>query len=303
MDWEAVGHTAEHAFMGALKRRAEVKPLKVEHDGMRGVITLEAESLSWREVAEAMAEANEVIFEGRKVVEHEFDGLEEARKAFPSMRAHERVSGRVRVVEIEGYDCAACSRRHANNTAEAKLFLVRDLRSKRRGLYEIEFLVGYEAAKFLAELAAQAGLSAKELACRSWELYERVRSLKETKEAMERARARLSRQLARAQRPRVFEGVEVYSGVVEEVEEKRFMEELTGRISKGMAAYAMASGDRCKVFVVQKGLDMNCSEVLKQALKRYGGSGGGREEFAMGGVAREFAEKVVEEILKICKFF
>ncbi len=88
MYWEAVGHTAEHAFMGALKRRVKVKPLKVEHDGMRGMITLEAESLSWREVAEAMAEANDVIFEGRKVLEHEFDGLEEARKAFPSMRAH-----------------------------------------------------------------------------------------------------------------------------------------------------------------------------------------------------------------------
>lgn len=302
MDWEAAAHTAEHAFMGALSTLIKVKPLKVEHKGMVGTITLEAEELGWLQVAKAVAQANKIIFEGRNVREYEFESIKEARKTFPGLRAHERVSGKVRVVEIEGYDYAACIRRHVKNTAEARLFLVKDMRSKRRGLYEIEFLVGPAAAEYIMTLEEQVGLSAKELVCKPWELYQRVRWLKEAKERMEREKAKLTKQLAKAQMPMVIGDVEVYSGVVEGVEEKRFMEDITKRLRKGMAAYAIVSGDRCKVFVVQRDLDIDCSQALKEAVKKYGGGGGGRKDFAMGAVPRDFAESVIGEILKYYGF-
>lgn len=302
MDWEAAAHTAEHAFMGALSTLLKVKPLKVEHEGMVGTITLEAEELNWQEVAEAVAQANKIIFEGRDVREHEFETLEEAKKAFPNLRAHERVSGKVRVVEIEGYDCAACMRKHAKNTAEAKLFLVKDLRSKRRGIYEVEFLIGPAAAEYLRILEEQVGLSAKELACKPWELHQRVEGLKEAEERAKREKVKLTKQLARAQTPKMVEDIEIYSGIVEDVEEKKFMEEITKRLRKGIAVYAIISDDGCKVFAAQRGLDLDCSKVLRDVVKKYGGEGGGRRDFAVGAVSKDLVKSVIDEILQCCGF-
>ncbi len=299
MNWEAIGHTAEHVFMRGLQNRLKVKPLKVEHKGMRGKITLEVEKLDWSLISEVVYETNRVIFEGRSVKEHFFQSLDEAKSRFPNLRAYEeRIRGQVRVVEVEGYDWTACSRQHAKNTSEAKLFYVKDFSSKRRGLYEIDFSVADEAVKDISKNLEELGAASTSLHCKPWEVYERVNSLLKEVDALKRQRAKLTKQLLELQRPEEVKDLLIYSGVVEEVDERRFMEGISDLISdrRAVGIYAMISQGKCKVFIVRGKLDINCAELLRRGLKELGGSGGGKEEFAMGGVALERAKEAVEKL-------
>src|SRR5687768_18368695 len=51
-----------------------------------------------------------------------FASLEEAKKHIPNLRANEeRISGEVRVVEIEGHDVAACAMEHTEDRKSTRL--------------------------------------------------------------------------------------------------------------------------------------------------------------------------------------
>ncbi len=119
-------HTAEHIFMGSLQKLVnDIFVRKVEHDDSVNRVYMKCQELSLDSIHEAELMANKIIGEGRKVKEHNFQSIEEARKVFPQMRAYEeRISGSVRVIEIDGYDYAACAREHTENTSKCEFFLV-----------------------------------------------------------------------------------------------------------------------------------------------------------------------------------
>lgn len=305
MDWEAAGHTAEHVFMRSLQNLIEVKPLKVEHEGMRGKITLTAEKMNWDIVTKALEKANEVILEGRKVREHMFADVEEAKETFPNLRVYEeRISGRVRVIEVVGYDWTACTRRHVRNTGEAGVFMVKDFSSKRKGLYEIEFSVGYEALKDLASKVSELGKASATLTCKPWEVVERVQRALNSLAEYKRAKGVLTMQLVRAKMAEPVGKFLLYHGLIEEADEKRLMEGMAELVEdeRAMAVYGSKSKGRC-TFVLARGkaVPLDAAKLLQEGLSMFGGSGGGKPEFAMGGVRAERAEETLNHMIRSIK--
>lgn len=139
-------HTAEHLFAGNLRKlNPNITILKVDQSDNRNSIYVDVEILDWETVLKAEIMTNQIISEGRNVLEHIFKSLKDAKKKFPNARAmEERITGTTRIVEIDGYDYAACSQKHASNTKECEFFLVTRIVKSSGGL-KIDFLVGDDA--------------------------------------------------------------------------------------------------------------------------------------------------------------
>ncbi|HEX9678282.1 hypothetical protein [Nitrososphaera sp.] len=108
-------HTAEHAFIGALQNvlGQTLRVRKVEHKKDDNTAFVVIPQLDVDAVVKAEIMVNALIAEGRSVTTRTYPSLEGARKHNPSLRANEeRISGEVRVVEIEDHDVAACAMDH-----------------------------------------------------------------------------------------------------------------------------------------------------------------------------------------------
>ena len=140
-------HTAEHIFMRTLTNMLEnVRVVKVEHYEDINKIFLEADELSWDDVIRASKKTNEIIREGRSVRIEHYESIKEAKEKYPDLRAYEsRISGKVRVVVIEGYDSSACKMPHVSSTKECIMFLPVNLTKVRGNLYEVEYYAGEDA--------------------------------------------------------------------------------------------------------------------------------------------------------------
>src|SRR4029079_6288593 len=66
----------------------------------------------------------------------------------------ERISGEVRVIEIEGHDIADCAMEHAGNLQECDFFLVTRV-SKSGSEYEVDFVVGQQAKDTAVSLSTK----------------------------------------------------------------------------------------------------------------------------------------------------
>jgi alanyl-tRNA synthetase len=291
--------------MRSLQNLIEVKPLKVEHEGMKGKITLTAKDLNWETITKALEKANEVILEKREVREHMFANVDEARKAFPDLRVYEeRVAGQVRVIEVDGYDWTACARRHAKNTGEALIFMVKDFSSKRRGLYEVEFSVGYEALKDLSSKVYELGKASAMLACKPWEVATRVQRTLNSLAEYKRARGVLTAQLVRMGKAEPIGRFLLHHGLLDEADEKRLMDAVAELIrnERAIAVYGTKSRERC-TFILARGKDvpLDAAKLLREGLYRFKGSGGGKSEFAMGGVRAEVANETLTQLIESIK--
>ena len=122
----SAAHTAEHLFAGSIRRlKPDLTILKVDQSEGRNSIYVDVKNLDWSTIMKAELMANQIISEGREVKQHIFSSLKNAKQQFPEARAMEkRITGEVRIVEIDGYDYAACSRKHSNNTRECDFFLI-----------------------------------------------------------------------------------------------------------------------------------------------------------------------------------
>ena len=301
MDPGAAAHTAEHVFMRALTKRMEVFPVLVEQNEWQGKIVLEGDEPTWNAISEALAEANSIMMEGRRVVEHIFNSVEDARKTFPGLRAYEdRITPPVRVVEVEGYDWAACARRHARNTLEAWGIVVSDLRSLSRGRYELKFSAGPAAAITYSIITREAGLSAKALNVKLDALSMRVSELISRVDALRAAQRSISRALLRG--PTILRTrSDAELRIIESrgLEFKGILEDSVEVATKSGAFLLLISpsesGEQTQVLLaVPRGSGKNAGALLKDALSAVGGRGGGGPEAATGSADESAVPQLVE---------
>ena len=150
-------HTAEHAFIGSLQHKLgqTLQVRKVEHKKSGNTAFIVIPNLELQTVLDAQRDVNMLIEQGRKVTETSFASLEDAKGAFPSLRANaERISGEVRVIEIKSHDVAACAMEHVENLVDCDFFLVTKL-SKNGSEYEVDFVVGKQAKEMSLLISAK----------------------------------------------------------------------------------------------------------------------------------------------------
>ncbi len=295
-------HTAEHLFAGSLRIiQPGIKVLKVDQiaEG-RNSLFIEAEHLNWDMVLKAEERVNQAIFENRVIREHFFPSLEEAKQRFPGLRAmEERISGEVRVVEIDGYDYAACSREHASNTGECIFFLVTRVVKAGQSGFQIDFAVDNEAKLKALELSKIA-LSVADIVGAPLGLVEKTAEnmLSELSSLRQRL-ALMSEQAAKEITASERNGVKIYSKMFEGLDIKRLIKK-AGELTEQAKTVVLSSNlTEDATIVLARSIDVSfdAGALLRSVLVKYGGRGGGRPEFASGRVDRSKVDAVFQDLL------
>ncbi|MGQ9469029.1 MAG: DHHA1 domain-containing protein [Nitrososphaerales archaeon] len=296
----SIAHTAEHVFMGSLKRlmpNIEVK--KVETEGERGIALISSKHLDWQVIFEAEKMTNKIIDEARAIKEHFFDSLDDAKKAFPSLRSYdERISGKTRVIEVDGYDYSACRAEHAKNTKECSFFIVTKFSKPEKDLFEIEFYIG-EKAKVKALEIAKICMEVNEIVGATLNtIKSTVQNLKDEFLDLRKRLAHLSKKEAEGIKFIEKNGIKVYLKIFEELDNKKLMEK-AGELIKNEKSIVIFANRNDSAFLMMgrsPDLRLNCNSILKEAFVRFNGKGGGKPEFASGIIAKDKVEDALEFI-------
>jgi alanyl-tRNA synthetase len=182
-------HTGQHIFSQALARAGNLETVSVHFGDDDTTIELKADSVDERVLRGAEEIANGIIRENRPVILHEIDRAEVSR--FP-LRRTPPDEGRLRIVEVEDFDWAACSGVHVG--ASADVFIVKAVsQEKIRGRVRIHVMIGDRAFEdYRRKIVLAQGLT-RALTCGEDSVLERVQDMlaaeKETARELKRLHA------------------------------------------------------------------------------------------------------------------
>jgi alanyl-tRNA synthetase len=280
-------HTGQHLLSAALVELYGFETVGFHMGAESSSIDVAAPALGTDQVLAVETRVNQRVAENRLVA----ITFEEASEAHGLRRPSER-EGALRIVSIEGLDRSPCGGTHVRATGEIGPILIRKL-DKIRGNVRIEFLCGTRAVhRARADFDALSRI-AKMLSAPLDDSPSLVAALREAGEAAERARQRLAAELAR------FRGREMYDAALAGPDGLRrgvhrqpsgSLEEVRG-LAQGFTAQPKAvfvgavEDPPAVLLALSADTGLNAGELLKTALKKFGGRGGGSAVMAQGSVA------------------
>jgi alanyl-tRNA synthetase len=210
------------------------------------------------------------------------------------LRRPPKVSGQIRIVEIEGHDFSACGGTHVARTGEiGSVRLVR--RERSRGHVRVTFLCGWRA---LADAREKARLVNEIAALFSTDPVQApalvARNLEQLK-AADRRIQELSARLLTYEADRLWAeapnlaGRRVVASLLPD-QDPAGLKLLANLLQANPATIALlacpAGGDKLTViFARSPDVDAAMGDLLRTTLQAFGGGGGGRPEYAQGGGA------------------
>ena len=292
IDWERrydhmQQHTGQHLLSQVFIRLYGYETVAVHIGAGEATLDLAAD-VSSAEVAAAEAMANQLAYTALPVKTYFVDDA--AITTLP-VRRPPKVSGLVRIVEIDGYDYSACGGTHLHTTAEVTpLKIVRQ--ERRRGQTRITFKCGLRAWRDYAEkhamLVTIAGVFSTDIAATPGLVQ---RALEQTRD-LQRQVAELEEQLVLAEVDGLLAAAPQVAGrrVVIQHYPDRSVDALKTTAAQlrsqaqTVALLATTGGGKLTViFARSDDLDLHMGNLLRDTLRVFGGGGGGRPEFAQGG--------------------
>ncbi len=280
-------HTGQHVLSAALVELYGVETVGFHLGAESSTIDLAAPALGADQVLAVETRVNQRVAENLPVV----IVFEEASEAQGLRRPSER-EGELRIVSIEGLDRSPCGGTHVRATGEIGPILIRKL-DKIRGNVRIEFLCGTRAVRRARADFDALSRIAKMLSAPLDDSPSLVAALREAGEAAEKARQRLAAELAR------FRGREMYEAALTGPDGLRrgvhrqpsgSLEEVRG-LAQGFTAQPKAvfvgavEDPPAVLLAVSADTGLNAGGLLKTALAKFGGRGGGSAVLAQGSVA------------------
>jgi alanyl-tRNA synthetase len=293
-------HTGQHLLSAVLVELYGFETVGFHLGSEVSTIDLAVSALDPGQVLEVETKANQRIVENHAVTVT-FEPSAEARE----LRKTSDREGMLRVVSIEDLDRTPCGGTHVRASGEIGVLLIRKL-DKIRGCVRMEFLCGaravrrarsdYEALLRIARLYSSPLDQAPSLAA----------AQRDALEAAEKASRRLAGVLARYQGQELYQATAEGRDGIRRVVQRRAAgavdEELRalaqGFTAQSRAQFVAAIEDPPAVLLaVSEDSGIHAGEVLRAALARCGGRGGGNARIAQGSVpARENLDGLLKEL-------
>lgn len=303
-------HSASHTLYGAARTLFnelgyggfEITPEKIRvdlstEDAVDAADVVELERLtnqaiwdsrpvSWREVPVSEAQNNENIAFNTQTEE----GVMTDQSA-------------VRLVEIKGWDIAACGGTHVSNTIEIGPVTVLNRSNPGEGLTRVEFAVGPPA---IQERATHHQALTDVTTC----LGTNVSELSETAQHLQNERNRLENELQAAQQQYVDSALDTFEtfsrdgdtwqlGMLSDVDPNTVGEILKERVNEHPQTIygAILDGTSVRVvFAVGERTAPGADEIVNTLTSEFGGGGGGKATFAQGGGIGAAPQSIVEHL-------
>ncbi len=291
-------HTGQHLLSAVLLDLFDAQTVSFHMGTESSTIDIARSSLDADEVRRAVEKANRIVFENRSVTvtfRHSSEDL--------SLRKATEREGTVRIISIADLDRSACGGTHVRATGEIGPILIRKL-EKVRGNVRVEFLCGMRAVQ-----RAQADYDALANIGRAFSaavdetpalVAAQIEKLQET----EKAARKLAMQLAQAR------GRQLYAETSPGTDGFRRIRRAVPAITDELRAEAQAfTGGEKAMFVAfaaeppsllvaaSKDSGVNAGQMVKEAVTKVGGRGGGSPTMAQGSVgSAELLEKVLSSV-------
>ena len=283
-------HTGQHVLSAAFVRLFNIPTVSFHMADDYCSIDLDTPTLTKDQIEAAERLANEIILENRTVdirfVTREEAGKLGLRKLPPAERDE------LRLIDIHDFDLSACGGTHVNQTGQIGCVLLRKTEKVRQG-WRVEFVAGQRAVATarrdfttLTEAAALFSAHIYDVPQQAGKSLEEIRNLRKQREQAQE-------ELAEAQAASLLAETPESSGrklVIRTFADrdmnslKLLAQKLTRKAPNVVALLATTSPQPSLVFAQSAGQLYDMGALMKQALSKLGGRGGGSKDMAQGGV-------------------
>lgn len=278
-------HSGQHVLSKALEVAARASTLSVHMSTESMTIDVNRADITAEEWAAVEELANQVVLQDLPVRAW-FPAPEEL--AILPVRKMPDVAGKVRIVDVGGFDITACGGTHVARSGE--IGTIKVIKADRRGdTTRLEFRCGVRALRDYREKNAIINRLSAEMTVGYWELIEAVNRIQNENKSLRSELKAAKSQLAKAEAASLITGAGEGRIVVRAFGD-RSVDEVRALVTQitaapGMVALLGAAGDKAQVIMGRaEDVALDVVPLLKSALKTLGSDrGGGRPNFAQGG--------------------
>jgi alanyl-tRNA synthetase len=284
-------HTAQHILSASFLEVAGIESLSANINGdTPSTIDLEMSEVDPETLQRAEEFANGILFENRTVKSYYVTDAEVANIPF---RKPPKVSGRIRVIEVDGFDYTPCGGTHCPNTGMVGLMKIVKTERVNQKL-RVHFVAGYQALEYFQQMQTVAQGTAQLLNSSLDDSVTVVEKLQEQLKQSQHELDSLRGVVLGVEAEKLSAGAEAVGEMrlVTALFENKPVSELRSlaiklRSEPNMVA-VLASFDVAKLSMVAAcGQDtgLNARDLLRNHLAAFGGRGGGDAGLAQGGGA------------------
>lgn len=289
VDWDRrydlmQGHTGEHLLFCSLKRQCPDLTITKIYISPESKYVIVNHDLSWEQIRAAVAFANQAIRDNlavtKSIMDRDDPDLENVRIKLDRIPEGEEIS----VVAIGDIDLSACSGVHVMETSELEMLIVDRKVSAGKDGVTIEFKVGNAAKDVANNLATTALEIVDEIGCKMEDSPRAVANMRHELELDRKMLKDAVRMVLASVQPEETNGCQVYSAKVPAADRPVITDAAESVKSKGGVAAYVVVGETLSVILASGEKKVNCKEILGKVLGEFGGRGGGKSDFAQGGV-------------------
>ena len=296
-------HTGQHVLSAAFHRALNARTESFHLGAVSSTIDVDR-VIPQGDVDRVEDEANRIVWENLPVTIRFVDAEEAA--TLP-LRKEPARTGRLRIIDVEGFDVSACGGTHVSRTGAIGCIFVRST-EKFRGGTRVEFLCGVRALRGFRELRSAMDGSLRLLSVVPAELPTAIERLQGDAKATRRQLSDLQGRLASFEADAVAARAEPIGSA------KTVIAALEGWEQQGLKAIAATIAARPHHLAVLFGvpapsaivvarssdLKIDSAAILKKIVERFGGKGGGRPELAQGGGLQGTPEDLIAFARSTC---
>ena len=284
-------HSGQHVLSAAFVRLFDLHTVSFHMGDDYCSIDLDTPALTKEQVEGAERLANEIILENRPV-DVRFVTREEAGKlGLRKVPVADR--DELRIIDIRDFDLSACGGTHVAQTGQIASVLLRKVEKVRQG-WRVEFVAGQRAVATarrdfttLTETAALFSAHIYDVPQQARKALDEVRSLRKQREQSQEELAAVQTVALLAETPEA-NGRKLVVRTFTDREMnflKLLAQKLTRLSTNCVALLAATSPQPSLVFAQSPDQPFDMGALMKQALGKLGGRGGGSKDMAQGGLA------------------
>ena len=279
-------HSGQHVLSATFARLFSMPTVSFHMGAEYCSIDLDTNTLTAGQVEAAEALANAVIAEDRPV-EVRFVTQAEARElGLRKLPPAER--DQLRLIDVRDFDLTACGGTHVRSTGQIGCILLRKTEKVRQG-WRVEFVCGQRAVSTARRDYTILAEAAGRLSCHPAEVPQQVRKMQDDLRASRKAGEQLLAEIAELSADGLLAKAQGRKVVVRTFAErdltfiKLLAQKLTRQSPEVVALLGSTSGSPALVFACSPGMPMDMGALMKEALAKLGGRGGGSKDMAQGG--------------------
>jgi len=278
------GHTAEHILFNALHRQdPDINIIKI-YIGPDSKYVVVDRDMDLGKIGEAVKFANVVIDDNHPVIKsvmsRDDPEIENIRIKLDKIEEDE-----ITVVEIGDVDIAACSGIHVMETSEIGAIFVDRKVSAGKGQFAIHFRIGEDARKASMDLANTCLRIIEDLGSKPEDVIKTVANMRAE---LDMCRKQLKDALImnlRTLSPMDVGGKRVFASVLHTNDKGPAVESAKSHRKEGDVSAFVCEGQNISVILASGDENIDCKAILTEVLAQFGGRGGGKKDFAQGGLA------------------